>query len=396
MNSSIGILSIGGMHWMGGVYYVKSFIQQILLLNIQDRPNIYLFVSEDMSHHYEDIIEDSKFKKIILKDDYIDAIINFSSNLVFKRKLNLMLLRKDKLKKYISKYNIKYIYPVLHPLYKNVGQAECVYWIPDFQHLHLPYLFNKNEIKRRNNEYRKISKLNNKLILSSKDALNDYKSIFPNFNNDVKVVHFASLLHENIFMQNAEAILKKYKLPSRYFFVPNQFWKHKNHLLIFQAVDLLVNKLGIDVNIVCSGSFKDYRNNEYIDSLMDYIKSKKIDQKIKILGFIPRADQLQIMRFSDAIIQPSLFEGWSTVVEDAKSIGKTLILSDLEVHKEQNPDKVLFFDKFSEIDLAEKMKLVIKEVKEKENFYDCSEALIICKKRAVQYATTFVDFLEVR
>jgi len=34
-------------------------------------------------------------------------------------------------------------------------------------------------------------------------------------------------------------------------------------------------------------------------------------------------------------VQPSLFEGWSTVVEDARALGKPIVLSDIPVHLEQ-------------------------------------------------------------
>ena len=45
------------------------------------------------------------------------------------------------------------------------------------------------------------------------------------------------------------------------------------------------------------------------------------------------------MRQSVAVLQPSLFEGWSTTVEEAKSIGKTILLSDIPVHREQAPPR---------------------------------------------------------
>ena len=44
-----------------------------------------------------------------------------------------------------------------------------------------------------------------------------------------------------------------------------------------------------------------------------------------------------------AVINPSFFEGWSTTVEEVKSVGKKIVLSDLEVHREQAPDSAYFF-----------------------------------------------------
>jgi hypothetical protein len=49
------------------------------------------------------------------------------------------------------------------------------------------------------------------------------------------------------------------------------------------------------------------------------------------------------MRTAAVIIQPSRFEGWSTVVQDAKALGRPLLCSDIPVHHEQAPTALGFF-----------------------------------------------------
>ena len=88
---------------------------------------------------------------------------------------------------------------------------------------------------------------------------------------------------------------------------------------------------------------------------MDYIRINQLDKCFKILGIVPYQDVQALTVECKAIINPSLFEGWSTTVEEAKSMGKRIILSDIDVHKEQNPEGGLFFDRNSGKDLAEKM-----------------------------------------
>lgn len=53
------------------------------------------------------------------------------------------------------------------------------------------------------------------------------------------------------------------------------------------------------------------------------------------------------------MIHPSLFEGWSTVVEDALCLGKKMILSDFPVHLGQDPPGSAFFDRHSTQQLAD-------------------------------------------
>jgi hypothetical protein len=58
-------------------------------------------------------------------------------------------------------------------------------------------------------------------------------------------------------------------------------------------------------------------------------------------------------------IQPSLFEGWSTTVEDAKCLNQHVLLSDIPVHREQLTYNVDFFNPHDPIDLADKMEKII-------------------------------------
>ena len=58
---------------------------------------------------------------------------------------------------------------------------------------------------------------------------------------------------------------------------------------------------------------------------------------------VPRKDYLQLLRGAAAVVQPSLFEGWSSVVEDARAFGKPIALSDIAVHREQTPPGSQFF-----------------------------------------------------
>ena len=66
-------------------------------------------------------------------------------------------------------------------------------------------------------------------------------------------------------------------------------------------------------------------------------------EQVQLLGLVSRERLVSLMRRALAVIQPSLFEGWSTVVEDARALGRPCLLSDLPVHREQNPPGARFF-----------------------------------------------------
>ena len=58
---------------------------------------------------------------------------------------------------------------------------------------------------------------------------------------------------------------------------------------------------------------------------------------------IPLDQVYGLLRMSTALINPSSLEGWSTTVEEAKSFGVPMILSDIDVHREQTGGAARYF-----------------------------------------------------
>jgi glycosyltransferase involved in cell wall biosynthesis len=151
-----------------------------------------------------------------------------------------------------------------------------------------------------------------------------------------------------------ENILRKYSLPENYFIVSNQFHRHKNHEVIFKAAASL-KEMKIDIHFAITGKLPEKESSEYIQRLYALMEENQLQNRISILGVIPRNDQLNLMKYSQAVVQPSLFEGWSTVIEDAKSLQVPVIASDLDVNIEQLGDKGTYFSAKDEADLINKL-----------------------------------------
>jgi glycosyltransferase involved in cell wall biosynthesis len=112
---------------------------------------------------------------------------------------------------------------------------------------------------------------------------------------------------------------------------------------------------GVPVHIVFTGSFQDFRSDTYVDGLRRRISELGLDAHIHLLGQIPRHEQVQLFRASLAVIQPSKFEGWSTVIEDARVLGKSVFMSDFPVHIEQSPPHSKVFGRSDSSGLASLM-----------------------------------------
>jgi hypothetical protein len=93
-----------------------------------------------------------------------------------------------------------------------------------------------------------------------------------------------------------------------------------------------------------SGAVSDERWPEYADKARELLAHPDVARRATLLGSIARNDQIDLMLGAMGVLQPSRFEGWSTVVEEARALGLPSLLSEFAVHREQNPPGATFFD----------------------------------------------------
>ena len=95
------------------------------------------------------------------------------------------------------------------------------------------------------------------------------------------------------------------------------------------------NKLG-NILILSTGSKDDQKGFEIFKNLFEFTKLNNLEKNYRYLGIVSNIELMSLMFHSVAVINPSEFEGRSSTVEQAKSLGKQIILSNIKIHKEQN------------------------------------------------------------
>jgi glycosyltransferase involved in cell wall biosynthesis len=227
----------------------------------------------------------------------------------------------------------------------------------DFQSYHMPTMFSWKQRVLFKMMVKRSAKVSSRMVVESKSVANDFYRYLPTYSEKVKIVQFESTIPESIYKADLPSLLNKYNLPEKYIYLPNQFWKHKNHAAVFLAVKNLKER-GVKVTVVCSGNQTDYRFPTYFSNLFDKVTAWKIQDQIICLGMIPHEDVFSLMRQSICVLNASLFEGFGLSANEAKCLGKRVLLSDIPAHREQDAPKSLFFDPESREDLAEKMHLL--------------------------------------
>ncbi|MDX2222865.1 MAG: glycosyltransferase, partial [Rhodospirillaceae bacterium] len=329
--------------WMGGAIYLENLARVLSLLEPARRPRV--LVSTDGAI-------DTPVVRALFRHDAVDGVFRTDgAPLALKPGLFAEVVtgtQPDAARIDALIGAAAAVFPVFRTVY---NPPRALHWIPDFQHKHLPGMFDADELARRDADFSAMAYARKFLLLSSRTAAADLAQFYPGATARVFVWPFASALDP------AAAPLvdprPRYGLPAKYLFAPNQFWKHKDHLTLFRAVAALRTR-GVDVTLACTGQASDFRHPAYFAELQSFVVERGLAESIRFLGMVSPDDLLSLTRFAAAVVQPSLFEGWSTVVEDAKAVGRPLILSDLDVHREQGEglDGFHFFARGNPDDLS--------------------------------------------
>jgi len=246
--------------------------------------------------------------------------------------------------KFLTKYKLSFISHTTLICGKN-SCSKSIIWIPDFQYLHLPQLFSLRYKILKFINLRLYIKHAYKILLSSYASKKDLIKNYRIDDRQIIVNKFYFNIPSKNKLKKFIYLKKKYGLPKKYFYLPNQYWVHKNHKVVIDALKSIINdNKKSTIYIYSTGTKSDHRNPNHFLKLMKEIRENNLKNNFKYLGLVPYLDAMSLIYYSTAVINPSFFEGWSSTVEQANAFNKVLILSNIDVHKEQKPHKAIFFN----------------------------------------------------
>lgn len=354
----IAISVTGFIEWTGGIEFVKNIIR---LLLCKDNEFYLLLPSFSMNKYPKFLVKN--FKSLLkIYNSFLPVKENPELKEIFKDfdgKVNFVYYNGDILKA-INKIHPDIIYPTWDKIYKKCKIPQVAY-LYDCQHKYYPELFKKHSIKTRDKYFKMIVSNYKAIVVGSQDTKKDLIKFYNAKPEQVFNIFASSILNEKFLNDIETDVISKYKLPEKYFMVCSQFWKHKSHITVIEAVKYLKDN-GVDVFVVCTGKTEDYRHPEYFGELKQKIKDWNLEDNIKILGLIDRLEQIKLIKNSVAVIQPSLCEGGAGAggSSEAVSLGIPLIMSDIPVNKEYDYlNEVFYFQAKNYEDLAKNMKNVL-------------------------------------
>ena len=354
----IGILAEGLAEWQGGIDFLRMICDCLRLAFADDPPTMVLLtprtpaieaVANAALPWRRWLAESARQGKVQPWREILREQLSQSSSRRIARvkeaigsEIRVLFFRGDEELEGLARTEaLDCLLPSIRPL------ASCVRtpwlgYLYDFQHRYLPHLFTPADRDTRDARFAAMAGSARQVIVNSRSVAADCLRFLGDQGARFVALPFGAAPMAD-WLTDQPDLAAKYGLPARYFLISNQFWTHKNHRLVFEALHLITQAPeaadvaeAAEVTLVCTGSIVDARDRSYFPSLQRYLAESGISGRVRILDFIPKRDQVEIMKRAMAVIQPTLFEGGpgGGAVYDAVSLGVPALVSDIPVNRE--------------------------------------------------------------
>ncbi len=396
----IGVF-LEGSPKMGGGFF-QSLKSAMMLLNIEKyKSNIELIITDNSTKNY---FLDKNIKPKLFKSNIIQRY--FSE--LFEIDIFRDLLNKLKINHPFTKFIKKNEYDLIiflgpSRMAKYCLEVSFVFNIWDLDHKkntqfpehNLNFTYEKKEKLLKEIIYRAF-----KIIVPHESNKNDLKDLYKISENLITVQNFIPMLPEIYNKGKKEKldyndIYKKFNLPSekKIIFYPAQFWAHKNHKYIIDAVEILKDNSNNEFFFVFCGA--DKGNFSYIKKL---VSKKKLNDYFKIIPFIDDDSIISLYLNCSAVIMPTYCGPTNLPIYESFYFKKVIFYTQGLIPNDKINDRLIEININSPIDLYEKLSILTnkdkidKIVNDNFKFYDkvCNEDTFI-----KNYKKIIDDFLYV-
>lgn len=224
-----------------------------------------------------------------------------------------------------------------------------IYHPHDLQHRHLPEFFSAEEVAWRDRWYETLCRHSTVVAVSSAWTRADVIEQLNLRSGKVHVVPLAPPIAAGPLPdpRQQSALLAELGVAEPYALYPAQFWAHKNHIRLLQAIAQL-RTAGLEVNLVGTGF-----QTEHFAVVDATARKLGIADLVQWPGFVPQASLRALFGNARAVIVPSLFESASGPLWEAFDAGVPAACSNVTSLPDQAGDAAVVFDPLSISSIAD-------------------------------------------
>ena len=211
----------------------------------------------------------------------------------------------------------------------------------------------------RNLHYKRVVKNASIIFVDSEVGKLQLKESYP-CKNSLKIIKLPYTAPPYVFTSIKGSF--KIDLPKKYLFYPAQFWKHKNHKNLIEALEILKTKHKVKIDLVLVGAKKNYYLN-----VLDVIKKYGLENQIHYFNYVQNDELVYLYKNAFALIMTSTLGPTNIPPLEAIALGCPVIVSDVYAAKEQLDDSALYFNPKDSEDISNKILGLLKNKKLRED-----------------------------
>lgn len=235
-------------------------------------------------------------------------------------------------------------YPVTVPIPST--PAARVVALHDIQHHDLPALFSRGERAYRRWAYDHSARSADLVITGSEHARGRIVDVLGVAPEKIEVVHHG--IDHRRFSQRAEAADEHLPgLPARFVVYPANLWPHKNHDRLVEALAAVPDR---ELQLVLTG--QDYGR---LPALRTRAQKLAVGERVHHLGHVTAETLATLYRRAEAMVFPSVYEGFGAPPLEAMACGCPVACSDAASLPEVCGEAAVAFDPRSVESIADAM-----------------------------------------
>ncbi len=162
-----------------------------------------------------------------------------------------------------------------------------------------------------------------------------------------------SRANENRTAEGIDSVKLKYGLPDNFLFYPAQFWSHKNHVRLIEALGMLKQQHDFQIPLVLSGSWSGKFRELVQMAVVARAKSLGIENQLHLLGYVQDDDMAHLYMSARSLVMPTFFGPTNIPVLEAWSHSCPVLTSDIRGIREQCGDAAVLTDPRDSKSIAE-------------------------------------------
>ena len=212
----------------------------------------------------------------------------------------------------------------------------------DLQHVHLPHLFEPHKVRTRTELYRLLGERASIVGVQTTWVKEDVMRHLGVPEEKIRIVPLAPILDAYPTPTAADRARARETLclPDAFVYYPAQTWPHKNHLRLLEALALLRDRHGVDVQLVSSGR----KDDAFFGTIERRVEELELGGQVRFLGFVDPLEVRCLYELCRCVVIPTRFEANSLPLWEAFLAGAPAACSNVTSLPAQAGDAALVFD----------------------------------------------------